>query len=322
MPYPRPLSSALFSCALVSALIAVSAAHAASPTPAPSPADATAKPLSVGEILASSPDSDWRTPDPANTLYMDLSAGRVVIELAPQFAPEHVANIQALARQHFWDGLSIYRAQDNFVVQFGDPDAGETNARSLGDARTHLPAEFERTASGLQFSALPDADGWAPQVGFVDGFPAARDTGTGNAWMTHCYGALGAGRDMAADSSNGAELYIAIGQSPRQLDRNITLVGRVVRGMELLSATPRGPEPMGIYENASQRTPIVGIRLASDVPAAQREHLQMLSTDSDTFEAVTEARRNRRDEWYKTSVDHIDLCNVPLPVRETPDRAR
>src|SRR5690606_8858092 len=121
-------------------------------------------------------------------------------------------------------------------------------ARSLGRARTQLPAEFERAAAGLSFTQLPDPDGWAAQVGFVDGFPAAQDPASGKAWMTHCYGALGAGRDAAADSSNGAELYVVIGQSPRQLDRNITLVGRVVRGMELLSALPRGPEPMGVYE--------------------------------------------------------------------------
>lgn len=307
MPNPR-----LLCCALLSALIVLSTAHAAEP------AGEAANPLSAGDILEASPDSDWRTPDPANTLYMDLAAGRVVIELAPLFASEHVANIRTLAREHFWDGLSIYRAQDNFVVQFGDPDAGEADARSLGDAQTHLPAEFERPAADLAFTPLPDADGWAPEVGFVDGFPAAQDRATGKAWMTHCYGALGAGRDMAADSSNGAELYVAIGQSPRQLDRNITLVGRVIRGMELLSATPRGPEPMGIYDEPSHRTPITSVRLASEVPATQREHVELLRTDSATFDAVTEARRNRRDEWYKTSAGHIDLCSVPLPSRAAP----
>lgn len=303
MPNPR-----LLSCALLSMLTVFATA--------PATADEATPPLTAGEILQASPDSDWRSPDPANTLYMDLPAGRVVIELAPQFAPEHTANIRTLAAQHFWDGLSIYRAQDNFVVQFGDPDAGETNARALGDARSHLPAEFERAASGLTFTALADPDGWAPGTGFVDGFPAARNPATGKAWLTHCYGALGAGRDMAADSSTGAELYVVIGQSPRQLDRNITLVGRVVRGMELLSATPRGPEPMGIYEDAAQRTPITSIRLASEVPAAQREPVQLLRTDSATFAALTEARRNRRDDWYKASAGHIDLCNVPLPSRE------
>ena len=122
--------------------------------------------------------------------------------------------------------------------------------------------------------------GWAPQVGFVDGFPAARDPKAGEAWLAHCYGALGAGRGGPPDSSNGSELYVVTGQSPRQLDRNITLVGRVVKGMELLSAIPRGPEPMGFYEKAEQRTPITAVRLARDVPESERVPLQVLRTDS------------------------------------------
>src|SRR3546814_138638 len=144
------------------------AAEAAAKAPAPS----------MQEILDASPATDWRMLDPANTLYMELDGGRVVFELAPQFAPQHVDNIRTLAQQGFWDGLSIYRSQDNFVVQFGDPDADAENAKSIGGAKAHLPAEFERTGEGLDFTVLPDADGWAPQVGFVDGFPAARHPGT------------------------------------------------------------------------------------------------------------------------------------------------
>ncbi|PPU92276.1 peptidylprolyl isomerase [Xanthomonas albilineans] len=271
------------------------------------------------EILDASKPSDWRTLDPANTLYLELDKGRVVIELAPAFAPQHVGNIRTLAHEHFWDGLSIYRSQDNFVVQFGDPDADSVGkAKSLGSAKTHLPAEFQRPAAGLAFQPLPDRDGWAPQVGFVDGFPVARDPKAGTAWLAHCYGTLGAGRSNDEDSSIGAELYVVTGQSPRQLDRNITVVGRVVKGMELLSVIPRGPDPMGFYENPEQRTPIRAIRLASDVPAAGRTALQLLRTDTQTFRDVVEARRNRHDNFYKRPAGHIDLCNVPLPVRTPP----
>ena len=267
------------------------------------------------EIIDAAPADAWRTLDPANTLYMDVEGGRVIIELAPEFAPAHVANIRTLAHENFWDGLSIYRSQDNFVVQFGDPNAGEATAKSQGTAKAKLPAEFSRKSDGLVFSALPDKDGWAPQVGFVSGFPAARDPATGQAWLTHCYGMLGAGRGAEADSSNGAELYVVSGQSPRQLDRNITTVGRVVSGMEWLSVIPRGPQPMGFYEKPELRTPIQAIRLASDVPEAERTPLQLLRTDSPAFADATEARRNRRDGWYVQPAGHIDVCNVPLPVR-------
>jgi len=281
------------------------------------PALAQAAPYrSAKEILDASPASDWRTLDPDNTLYMDLPAGRVVIELAPQFAPQHAANIRTFASEHFWDGTSIYRAQDNFVVQFGDADADDpAKAKPFGSAKTHLPAEFARPSKGLAFSRLPDRDGWAKEVGFVDGFPAARDGAEGRTWLAHCYGAVGAGRNNAPDSSTGAELYVVIGQSPRQLDDNITVVGRVVKGMELLSATARGPEPMGFYEDPAQRTPIRSIRLASQVPAAERTPLELLRTDSQTFRDATEARRNRVDDFYKRPAGHIDLCNVALPVR-------
>lgn len=282
-------------------------------------ADAATPYRSAQQILDASPATAWRTLDPTRTLYMELDTGRVVIELAPEFAPEHVANIRTLAHEHFWDGLSIYRSQDNFVVQFGDPDGEEPGkAKSLGSAKTHLPAEFHRPAAGLVFDRLPDADGWAPEVGFGAGFPVARDPKAGSAWLAHCYGTLGAGRNNADDSSIGAELYVVTGQSPRQLDDNITAVGRVVQGMELLSTIRRGPPPMGFYEDSAQRTPIRAIRLASEVPEAERTPLQVLRTDSQTFRDATEARRNRVDDFYKRPAGHVDLCNVPIPVRKPP----
>jgi peptidylprolyl isomerase len=270
------------------------------------------------EIVDAAPASAWRPLDPANTLYMGVAGGRVVIELAPAFAPEHVANIRALAKGRFWDGLSVYRSQDNFVVQFGDPDADDAAKRKAfpPGAKDKLPAEFERDAAGLAFEKLPDRDGWAPEVGFSDGFAAGRDPQAGKAWLAHCYGALGAGRGNEADSSTGAELYVVTGQSPRQLDRNITLVGRVVKGMDLLSTIPRGPEPMGFYEDPKRRVAIESIRVASDVPEAERTPLEILRTDSPAFRDATEARRNRRDDFYKRPAGHIDLCNVPLYVRD------
>jgi len=88
-----------------------------------------------------------------------------------------------------------------------------------------------------------------------------------------------------------------------------------VQGIELLSVLPRGTGPLGFYEKPEQYVPIVSVKLASQVPAAERTALQLLRTDSKTFDTVVESRRNRRDEWYKRPAGHIDLCNVPLPVR-------
>ncbi|MEO7199937.1 MAG: peptidylprolyl isomerase, partial [Dokdonella sp.] len=131
-----------------------------------------AQPLSSQDILDASAAADWRTPAPDSTLYMELPAGRVVIELAPAFAPLHAANILTLVRQNYFDGLAILRVQDNFVTQWGDPNAEDAkNARSLGKAKRTLAAEFERASDGLPFDALPDGDVYAPQTGFSGGFP-------------------------------------------------------------------------------------------------------------------------------------------------------
>lgn len=284
------------------------AALATSPLAAGQPAP----PRTMADVLAASTPADWRPLDPQNTLYVQLASGRVVIELAPEFAPAHAANLRTLVRQKYFDGLGVIRSQDNFVVQWGDAEG----KRSLGEARATLPPEFTvPLRAGLPFTRLPDPDGYAPEVGFSGGFPAARDPAAGQAWLAHCYGMVGAGRGNEPESGNGTELYVVTGHAPRQLDRNIALVGRVVQGMELLSVLPRGTGPLGFYEQPSQHVPITSVRLEADVPEAERSKIEVLRTDTATFAALVEARRNRRDDWYKVPAGHIDLCNVPLPVR-------
>jgi peptidylprolyl isomerase len=275
------------------------------------------KPPTTAEVLAASRPEDWRRLDPADTLYLDLAAGRVIIELSRVHAPEHVAAIKSLARARYWDGLAINRVQDNFVVQWGDPD-NQKPLPKLGP----MPPEFARAiAKDLPFSALPDRDGWAKQVGFTQGMAAARSID--EQWLVHCYGAVGVGRDNAPDSGSGNELYVVIGQSPRQLDGNVAVVGKVWRGMELLASLPRGTGGgLGLYEKVEQRVPIRSLRLASDVPAGERTDLEVLRDDREIFARFVESRRNRRDEWYLKPAGHIDVCNVSVPVRDVPPPAK
>ncbi len=268
---------------------------------------------STGQAVSSEAPSAsaWRPLDPDNTLYMELTGGRVIIELAPQFAPNHVQNIKALVRAKYFDQQRINRVQDNFVTQWGDPNF----AGPIGDAKPKLPGEFTRSAVGLPFTALPDADAYAPQTGFVEGFPAARESATGEAWAVHCYGMVGVGRGNESDSGSGAELYAVNGHAPRQLDRNITIVGRVVQGMDLLSSLPRGKSSLGFYETPAQHVVIKTMRVAADLPEAERTPLEAMRTDSPEFAKNVEGRRNRRDEWYRVAAGKIEVCNVPLPVR-------
>jgi peptidylprolyl isomerase len=269
-----------------------------------------AKPVSVADLLTGSPAGDWRATNPDDTLYLELARGRVVIELATQVAPQHVANLKTLVRNHYFDGLAIIRVQDNYVVQWADPDH-----RRAVPAGVRQAVEFtvdKRAAP--RFEPLPDRDLFAPEVGFLDGFPAARDRRTHAVWLAHCYGMVGAGRDDPPES-DGTEMYAVIGHAPRQLDRNVALFGRVLKGMELLSSLPRGSGEMGFYVASESPVPITSMRLAADVPAAERTPIEVLRTESATFRSVLEQRRNRHESWFKFNPGHIDLCNVPLPVR-------
>jgi peptidylprolyl isomerase len=272
-----------------------------------------AKQPSMPEVLAASCPSDWRPLDPENTLYVELPAGRVVIELAPAFAPLHVANIKTLARAGYFNGLSVIREQDNYVAQWGDPD----NRHPLPPGIGKVAAEFDSAfPAHMPFTRLPDGDVYAPEVGFSNSLPVARSAALHKVWLAHCYGMVGVGRDLDAESGSGAEMYVVIGHAPRHLDRNVALVGRVVKGVELLSGLPRGSAEMGFYNKSEKPLPIKSIRLAADVPAADRSNLEVLRTDTPTFTALIESRRNRPEEFFKVAAGRIDLCNVPIPVRE------
>src|ERR1041385_8150792 len=145
-------------------------AGAATPPP-------TAAAPTTADVLSRSAPSDWRPVDPANILTLDLASGRVVIELFPAFAPEHAANIEKLVRGSYFDGLAIVRAQDNYVVQWGDPNGDDPKkARPLGTAQATVPPEFTRPIGpDVPFTPLASPDGYAPEVGFSNGFPAGRD---------------------------------------------------------------------------------------------------------------------------------------------------
>jgi len=305
----RPLLSAA-----ILALVALDAFSAAAPAPAAAPTTA--------EVLARSAPSDWRPVDPANVLTLDLASGRVVIELFPAFAPEHAANIEKLVRGRYFDGLAIVRSQDNYVVQWGDPNGDDAKkARPLGTAQATVPPEFTRAIGpDIPFTPIASPDGYAPEVGFSNGFPAGRDPKSRKTWLAHCYGMVGVGRGDAPDSGNGSELYVVIGNAPRHLDRNTAVVGRVLQGIELLSTLPRGPAPMGFYTDSGQLVPIRTMHVAADLPAAERPALEVLRTDTPTFSAYVESRRNRRESWFAVPAGYVELCNVTVPVRQAAAR--
>jgi len=269
---------------------------------------------SPSEIVAQAPDSDWATVPADRLLVMTLGTGaRVVIELAPQFSPVHVSNIEHLARAHWWDGGAIIRVQDNYVVQWAPRDEKATPPAGFV---AHPPAEYDQPKHDIPFMSLGFSDPYAPRSGFAAGWPVAGDAD--RVWPAQCYGTIGVGRDMPPDTGDGQELYAVNAEAPRQLDRNLAVVGRVLSGMEFLGALPRGTGALGFYTNKTQNIAIRDVTMATDLPTAQQPRLQVMRTESPSFSAYLYARANRTDPFFVHAAHGISLCNVPLPVRPQP----
>ncbi|MCJ2179702.1 peptidylprolyl isomerase [Novosphingobium sp. 2580] len=298
------------------------------------------------QIVAAAPASDWVRIAPDDLLVMDLAPGangkprRVVIQLISEpFSQGWTGNIRKLAAARWYDGISVVRVQDNYVVQWGDPD-GEVpgKAKPLPDGlQSMTEAEYEADASiandpalKQKIKALEDLaavmsqvsdmtpaevlhgrDPYALVTGFEAGLPVASDGA--RIWPTHCYGSVGVGRNISPDTGTGAELYAVIGHAPRQLDRNIAVVGRVIAGIEHLSSLPRGTGELGFYETPAERTAILAVRMGKDV--SDLPAYEYLSTASQSFAVYMDKRANRKDDFYIQPADGVDICNVPVPIR-------
>ena len=296
----------LFASAAICAALPASAQEAKT-YPAPS------------EIVAAAKADDWVAIAPSDVLVMDLApdskgkSRRVVIQLMPApFSQGWVSNIRKLAAAHWWDGTSINRVQDNYVVQWGDA----TEKKALPDglatvgAKDYVTPDWP-TKDWILARADGRPDAYAGGHGFYLGWPLAQ--GREGLWPVHCYGMVGVGRNLSPDTGTGAELYTVIGHAPRHLDRNIALVGRVIDGIEHMSSLPRGTGALGFYEKEEERVPILSVRLgtaAKDVPA-----FEYLATDSDSFAAYADARANRRDAFFNIPAGGADICNIPVPIR-------
>jgi peptidylprolyl isomerase len=296
----------LFASAAICAALPVSAQDAKT-YPAPS------------EIVAAAKANNWVAIAPSDVLVMELAPDskgkprRVVIQLMPApFSQGWVSNIRKLAAAHWWDGTSINRVQDNYVVQWGDATEKKALPQGLSvvDAKDYVTPDWP-TKDWILVRADGRPDAYAGAHGFYLGWPLAQ--GREGLWPVHCYGMVGVGRNLSPDTGTGAELYTVIGHAPRHLDRNIALVGRVIEGIEHMSSLPRGTGALGFYEKEDERVPILSVRLgnaAKDVPA-----FEYLSTDSKSFAAYADARANRRDAFFNIPAGGADICNIPVPIR-------
>ena len=342
--------------------IALAAAVAlAFPVSAQEPPEDAASP---NEIFAEASAEEWVTIAADDLLVMTLAPDadgnerKVTIQMMPApFSQGWVENIRTLARAGWYDGNSINRVQDNYVVQWGDPNydnpEADGAAKPLPDSLNAVPetaytvdgdaialsvklADSERDLALERGEALAGTDettgiilanglvdSYSQAALFDNGWPLATNAGDAaegepaTVWPVHCYGMVGVGRNYSPDTGSGAELYTVIGHAPRHLDRNIALVGRIVEGMEHLSSLPRGTGDLGFYtaDEANMRTPILSIRVASDLPEAEQPAFEYLSTEGKTFARYADARANRRDPFFIVPAGGADICNIPVPVR-------
>jgi cyclophilin family peptidyl-prolyl cis-trans isomerase len=280
-------------------------------------AETDVAPQTPADVIAATTADDWRPVAPENLLVMTLESGDAIyIELAAIFAPVHVTNIRNLARAGWYDGISINRVQDNYVVQWGDASERKPLPETI---ERDVPAEYEfdMTPSHIGNFETVQEGNYEPYSGYLNGWPVAhspREDGQRSGTLIHCYGMVGVGRGEDPDTGTGGELYTVIGHAPRHLDRNIALVGRIVEGIEALSSLPRGTGPLGFYEHAEQRVPIATVQLASEMAEEEQPRFEVMRTDSDAFRAFVHARANRTG-WFVRPAGAVDVCNVNLPIR-------
>ena len=285
---------------LIPFLALLAGAQAAPPPPGSPPTP----PLPSDAIAA-----DWR-PIPDNELMVITLGGNriVVIRLAPRFAPEHVANVRKLALAHWWDDTSVYRVQENWVTQWGDATEKKPLAPGVVEP---LATEFDIPAFDAA-QRLSRSDAYSTASGVTaDGWPIATDGKA--AWMPHCYGTVGVARDSLPKTGSGAELFTPISGAARRLDRNYTIVGRIIEGMKYMSAMPRSDAAMGVYATEPERTTIVSVRLASEMPASERPKFEYRATDNQRFAAYIRLRENPAPPTV--GFGGIDICDLPLATR-------
>jgi len=270
------------------------------------------------------PPEAWRDVAPENLVLIDTKYGETAVELAPDFAPNHVARVRALIRAHFYDGLSFYRVIDGFVAQGGIGEGTASTkdhpkeAAGLSKKWPPLKAEFDRPIPGsLTFTPLGNADLFASEVGHVNGFPVGRDAKDGREWILHCPGTFAFARDNGENTAT-TEFYIVIGQAPRRLDRQLTAFGRVLDGMQYLQKLNRGDVKVdnGVIDDVTKRDAIIRVRLAADIPEKQRPKYQVMRTDSKFFAAEKNKRRHPAPEFYHRKPSGIlDICALNVPMR-------
>ncbi len=265
---------------------------------------------SAASFPASSP-SDWRGIDAENTLYITTQHGTAVVELAPEFAPKHVAQVKTLTRQKFYDDISFHRVISDFMNQTGDPRGDGTGDSELPD----IDAEFifrrgedmDVTITGQQMFASGEAE-----VGFYKAFPVGTQSismamltkdGKVNAWGLHCPNVASMARSSEPNSAN-SQFFLMRGEA-LQLNQEYSVWGTTVWGREVLEKIKVGTkgETQGFVPDIMQK-----VRIAADVPQNERINVQVMRTDSAAFKTYMDSLKTEDGK-------PANICDIEVPTR-------
>lgn len=257
------------------------------------------------------PEADWRTPDPDNILVIDTSKGRVIVEMTPFSAPNHVERIKTLARAHFYDGLQFFRVIEGFMDQTGDPTNTGTGGSDLPDLKDEF--EFRRGPADpflfITRQASAPGVGGSTEVGLMGVLPVRSGPtaqmmlsidGKTKVWPVFCGGVMGMAKASSPDTANSQ--FFLMRSDHTDLDHNYTAWGRVLAGMDVVRAVKTG-EPV-----VEPRDSLTTVRLLSDLPPAQRPTVKVLDTRSASFQAILAKAR-------ATDPLGPDICALDIPVR-------
>jgi peptidylprolyl isomerase len=259
--------------------------------------------VAVGLLGAARPHADWRPLDPANTLVIETSKGRIVVEMAPALAPKAVERVKRLAKEGVYDGLLFHRVIEGFVDQTGNPNNHDGGTSAYPD----LPAEFSaRMAADQVTPVVSRSDGIE---GFVGAVPVAgvsfKEQALGadhrpRVWGAYCDGVAGMGRQAGVDTAN-AEIFFMRAPA-RRLDHDYAVWGRVVQGLDVVRAVKVGEPP-------ADPDRMVRVRLAADLPPAERPRLEVADTAGPAFQAAVARAKARLGARFS-------VCDLRIAVRQ------
>lgn len=261
--------------------------------------------------IASATAPDWRDVSPENLILIETEHGDIVIELNPDFAPNHANQFRQLVRDDVYNGIRFYRVIDGFVAQGGLQD------KELIEPFPTVKNENDRPLSDAAFVPLGSADLFAPVVGHIDGFAVGRSETLGTEWLLHCPGALAMARNTDPDSG-GTEFYIVL-DAQRYLDRNLTVFGRVIDGMQYVQKLKRGVRAIesGVIQAPDVGDEILSMTVAADMDPVIRPQYQIQAMPSQAFEDAKRAVRVREEEFfYRKPPEVLDICGFNVPVQK------